>query len=965
MKKYTLVILFVLLISSLFASQFDDLQFAVGLYSDKNYKLAKVELQNFIASYPESELISDAKFLLANIHLFEKNINKALKIFEELYQTDDNPAIRAEILLGLGQCYFFLDKYNKAESSLNDFISNFPKHKLNWKANYFLGRIQFQKKSYEKALKYLEKAKKTITNIRIDTAFLEVFIAQKNEKKIDNIINHILKNNESEQQNRALIIYHNFNLRSANYNKILNIGFERITKRSQYYDDYALLLAIAYYNVNDFSNSLKRLKKLTSEKAQYYRALCLYEIEKINDAKKILNKLTKSTNEEINSNSFFYLAKMEEDKQKSIEMLQRFITANSSHVFIPSAYYQIGYNYFLLEKYRKAIENFTKATTASHLSPDPGANEIYKTFEQKYIYLTAESHFLNNNKGEALGKYSQYMIDFPQGDFVDEALFKIGLIHFELKKYADAYVKFDRLLNEYPNSDKVGMSNYYLGEIYFNQSKYPNAMKYFKDALKGKSDLGYVWERIAHIHYFQEEYNEALQALDNIPDLPKYAFDRFILKGNIYFASKKYEKALKAFSFAEDNSRIPINKETALSRKAWTLYQLKRFDEASQLYSRLSGSAETPDKYIIRAATSAFSAEDYLRAIDFFKQYEKNFPYGKDFNSARLGIADSYYNLGDYVNAVIYYKKLITPESDEKVMNNALNGLRWASEQTEQVDFLDEITQLLQVSNSKDFRVKLLDRKIYFEYRKGLWEDVISTCKEIEILYPEYKKLIELKLLKAISYVEMQKLSEAEEILSELSSQKTDADVLLNWAKLCIIQHDFDSAVSKLRKASMISRRTEIWLKLLELELQLKNKYFVNDYSKYMEFAQDKNKQLAQLFMVEWQIENKDFKGFQTKLKELLKSKYKPVKAKAQFLKGYSLFKQENYEEAIPELLRVRYLYPEFLKVRDRSEAIACIAYINAGRVEEARQLFDTIKVDISEEFKEKIEQMLKEGAER
>ena len=965
MKKHILVILFCILISSLFASQFDDLQFAVGLYSDKNYKLAKVELQNFINNYPKSELISDAKFLLANIHLFEKNINKALKIFEELYQTDDNPAIRAEIILGLGQCYFFLDKYNKAESSLNNFISNFPKHKLNWKANYFLGRIHFQNKLYKKALKNLEKAKGIYYDISIDVAILEVYIVQEEEKQIDNLINQIIQKEKSEQQNRALIIYHTFNLRNGNYNKILDIGFERITKRSQYYDDYSLLLAIAYYNVNDFSNSLKKLKKLTSEKAQYYRALCFYEIDKINDAKKILNKLTKSTNEEICSNSFFYLAKMEEDKQKSIEMLQRFIADNSSHIFIPSAYYQIGYNYFLLEKYGKAIENFTKATTASHLSPDPRANEIYKTFKQKNRYLAAESHFLLSKKDKALEKYSRYVIDFSQGDFVDEALFKIGLINFESNRYADAFVKFDRLLNEYPNSDKVGMSNYYLGEIYFNQSKYPNAMKYFKEALKGKSDLGYIWERIAHIHYFQEEYNEALQALDNISDLPKYAFDKSMLKGNIYFASKKYEKALKAFSFAEDNSRTPINKETASSRKAWTLYQLKRFDEASQLYSRLSGSAKTPDKYIIRAATSAFSAEDYLRAIDFFKQYERNFPAGKDFNSARLGIADSYYNLGDYVNSVVYYKKLITPESDEKVMNNALNGLRWASEQTEQVDFLDEITQLLQVSNSKDFRVKLLDRKIYFEYRKGLWEDVISTCKEIEILYPEYKKLIELKLLKAVSYIELQELNKAEEILSELNSRKTDPDILLNWAKLCIIQRDFDSAVSKLRKASMISRRTEIWLKLLELELQLKNKYFVNDYSKYMEFAQDENKHLAELFMLEWQVENKDFKGFQTKLKELLKSKYKPVKAKAQFLKGYSLFKQENFEEAIPELLRVRYLYPEFLKIRDRSEAIACIAYINAGRMQEAQQLFDTIKIDISEEFKEKIEQMLEEGAEK
>ncbi len=71
MKKIIIISLILVFVALLFADQKEDLQFAVGLYRDKNYELAKVELNKFLANYPQSEVEADVKFLLGNIYLAE------------------------------------------------------------------------------------------------------------------------------------------------------------------------------------------------------------------------------------------------------------------------------------------------------------------------------------------------------------------------------------------------------------------------------------------------------------------------------------------------------------------------------------------------------------------------------------------------------------------------------------------------------------------------------------------------------------------------------------------------------------------------------------------------------------------------------------------------------------------------------------------------------------------------------
>lgn len=953
MKK--IIILSLILVSTimLIASQKDDLQFAVGLYRDNNYKLAKIELKKFLTNYPQSEVEADIKFLLANIYLAEEEYDNSEKYFSELYITSTHPAIRAEVALGLGQSRFFLKKFTQATNIFQKFVNEHSDNQLTWKAYYYLGKIDFLDKDFDEASSNLEKAFSLNKSTLILSALLELKIAQDKPEDIDDVANGIIEKPDSENKFRAILLYHNYNLSNRRTSKIFSIGLDVIPSTSQYYDKYNLILGTALYQVGRFDEAIERLQKVNSEKAQYYSALCYYELYNEKKARNILNKLINSTDEQISSNSTFYLAKID----NNIGMLQKFIDDNPDHKFTPVAYYQLGYDGFKNNDFSGSLTFLTEARRIGNSIGDK--DEAYNSIKEKTFYLIAESNFLINKKVDAIKEYELYLSVFPRGEFTDEADFKIGLINFQNEEFEVAVSKFNEVIDK--DSDKTGMSNYYIGEIHFEKGEYSKALKYFQYALEGVCDIGFTWERIGHIQYIEKDYKNAKKSLGKIPSDTKYLFDKFLLKGNINFAERNYNKALEAYTFAEDYTKNSVQEEAVLSRKAWTLYQLKRFDDASRLYSRLSSTAASPEKYIIKAATSAFSAEDYLNAIKYFKQYTQNFQSAPDYYSSILGIADSYYNLGDFNNAVRHYSILIQPGIEDKILNNSINGLRWASDQSETIEFIEKVDEILQDCTDKKIRLELLDRKIYYLYTKENWQETIKISKELEILKPEYNNILEIKLMRALCYENIGEYQNSQATYEELYSKKHDPKVLRHWAKLLIKMNDYTGAIDKLRKASMLTRREDIWLELLELELEQNNKFFENDFNKFMEFATGEESEIAQLLDVEWKININKVEGIDSRISDLSRSKHKSVKARSQFLKGLLLIKNGDYEAAIPELLRMRYLYPEFPKMRNRAEALACISYINVNNYDEAKKLFDVIKNNIPAEMKDRIEFLLQE----
>lgn len=922
------------------ASETEDLKFIIGLYSDNNLDIAQTEIVKFQKKYPTSDFAKEVDYLQASIFLKKQNYQRAYELFAELVKANTQPELTAKIVFGLAQSEFFLGKTEAAKKNFEFYTNNFANFSNFAEANYFLAKLNEQKPAT--ALKYLQIALKNEQKSKYYRLKMKLHLALAETVQAEQTLQEILHNYEDEIRDLALVEFLDYQLVQKNYLKILDYQTYSLATKSQYYTDFNEITGIALYYLEKYSQAEQYLQKAASPKASYYLALCYLKTDQKSQAETLLADLRNSGNEEIAANSFFYYANLQPLQQQS-ELWQKFIQQYPNHDFIGAAMYQYGLVLYKLEDYESAASYLQKAL---EIQENSDIRRLHKqNYREKAEFLLADCRFNLQEYEKAAAAWQQFRQTYPNSPMMAEVLFKLGKIYFVQNQMQKAQQLFQLLINY--QSEKVGQGYYYLGEIAYQNQNYNSAKQYFEQALLHEADKNAIWLRIAAIHFQQQNYAKALYSLNNVAENSDYEFDKQMLRGSVYFALKKYEQALSAFEAAQASS--DSQKLYANQKIAQTLYRMKKFEAAAEIYSELA--QNSPD-FLYEAAVAAFSAENYNQAIVLYQDYLQKFPEAEKTKAAELGIADSYYNLGKFQEAVHSYRNLVSADLPETILQNVLDGLQWACQQTETYDFTTILQQLSK--QQPQLEQKLLLRKLNFEFENQDWAAVVQTSEKME------EPSLEVLSKKAASLAKLNKIEAAEQIYENLAQEKSTPEVLQNWAELKLQLDQPSKAIELYRRASLHSNDVSLWLQLLQLEAQHDSQYFLNDFAKFTEFAGDIALQKAKLVRARWEILNK--KERKTDLTELAESKDKQVRAEARYLKGLELFQQQKYQEAIPELLRIRYLFPNINQVRVDAETLACQAYFKLGKLKEARQTFDMIKDDLDRQTREELTKMLNEG---
>lgn len=955
------LILFTLLSLTIFgwAGEVEDFRFAIGLYRDGNFSLAKSQLNSFISEYPESAFEIDATYLLANSCLMQQDYAQANQLFSQLLNNQSVAAnLKPEISLGQAQSEFFLKNYSTAKNHFTGFVNSYSNHKLKWKADYYLGRIALEERNFEEALRYLDKAEKNSSDTDMKITRMQIYLNLKRDADAKQILEQIITPEKlDEKESGALVYYLSKMLKQENYLAVLETGKGKIPIKSSFHKEYKELTGIANYENGNIENALLDLGKLKSERARYYTGLCLIEDGQEEQAKVLFTDLMNGAeNEDVKANSLFYLGRLEGNPNRAITLLQQYRNHATRNDLMAAAEYQIGLNQFKLENYEQAATSLNKSLTIES-DKQIGAVALDAKSRAKAEFMLAEITYVQGREEEAFDAFSAYLDKYPNSDFSDEVIYKRGLYFFQKKDWADARKNFLDIINNYQDSSKIGMSHYYVGTINLLQSRLSSALTHFELALENRSDTGLTYQKLALVNYRLKNYSKALSYLNQVPDEYRYLLQNYLMFGKVYFAQKKYELALESFDQAARYQKTESDKENVLNLKAWTYYQMNKFEEASTIYEQLSGSAGAD--FTLKAATSAFSAEDYFKAIELYKQYMKNSPNGKRKDSALLGIADSFYNLGDYASALEKYRALVKDESQPSILENAVNGMRWCSEQLPEVDYTEQLERQISIASKKELKYSLLNLKMKYEIEEQDWASGLSTSQRLISVGGDKEQNRQVRLAMAYCQKRLKKYEEAEATYQLLADTRADSELLIQWADLYLMSEDFSKARVKLTEASRLTRNPEVWLSLLTADFVTNHDDFERHYNEFKNYASEKDLAKADLLWVEWKIDKQDLEIAETKLNLLKSNDDKEIMANVQYLKGYIQYKKGIYDEAIPELLRVRYLYPEYPELKNKAESVACLAYLSAGRKEEAVQLYDLIRDDIPAEYKQQIESQL------
>jgi len=255
--------------------------------------------------------------------------------------------------------------------------------------------------------------------------------------------------------------------------------------------------------------------------------------------------------------------------------------------------------------------------------------------QEAEYYIAANAFELRQTNAEE--KLNNYLFKHPYTPFFDKTNVMLGMLEYENKKYASALTYFGQV-----NEDRLGQRErvdfmFCKGYASLETKNYVQALAIFK-ALKNMNsryNLSATYY-YAYSEYTLGNYAAALPDFLKIEEHPAYKnlVPYYIIQ--IYYAQKEYDKLYERADKLLANN--PDNKNNA------------------EIY-RIMGEI-------------AYSKKEYAKAIGYFNNYEKLTPQVLRNDMYLMGL--SYYNNGDFSNAVLALSKATT-EKDEITENAYLH----------------------------------------------------------------------------------------------------------------------------------------------------------------------------------------------------------------------------------------------------------------------------------------------------
>ena len=217
-------------------------------------------------------------------------------------------------------------------------------------------------------------------------------------------------------------------------------------------------------------------------------------------------------------------------------------------LFVENAWYAIGQLNYKLQNYEDSRQAFKAVLDgfpnsdfkddAQHLIAQSFLNEsnyeqAYQEFDKiateefkNYADLQAEAMYkaaysLNQlGRGdEAIGRYTNFITQFPESQYVTAAYFDQGAIYARQKDYDNARVNYELALQNTADRTLQAEIQSAIGRTYFDQGDYENAIVAYKTLLEGYPESDFIAESklgIGDSHFRLEHWSEATTAYERV-----------------------------------------------------------------------------------------------------------------------------------------------------------------------------------------------------------------------------------------------------------------------------------------------------------------------------------------------------------------------------------------------------------------------------------------------------------------
>ena len=640
---------------------------------------------------------------------------------------------------------------SNAEILLQDFISEHSES-THIKYIYFqLGKFQFRKKAYNRAIKSF----KEVDIYDLSESDREEFyfkagysyFRRNNIPKAKSYFYELLNKEDSKYRAPATYYYSHISYTEGNYSTALK-GFLSLQDNESFKPIIPYYIVHIYYLQKNYDELLKVApglleNSIESRKPEIARLIgeAYYRKGEYKKAIPYLDQFYELSGKNASDESRYIMAYAyykNGDYDKAIEYFKTLAIGSDS--ISQNANYHLAYCYLQVDKPRYALNAFKYAYT---INKDPRITE-----DALYNFAKLSYELAYNPYNQAITAFRNYVDNYPESEHRAEAMEYLTKMYLSTRNYKEALVSIEQIENKSPELMVAYQRIVYaLGVEMFNNGKYDEAVSYFNKSIKINQNEDYTAESVfwrSEAYYRLKKYPEAIQSYQEFLTTPGAYSMPIYQQANYniayaYFKQKDYTNANKYFRLFVMNYQDADYVNDAYNRIADCYFIGRNFNTAIEFYDKAIAVGKRDVDYSLYKRAESLGPlrkfEEKAKTLErLLNEYPKSFYAG----NAEFALASTYFRaLKNYPKAVQHYTHIIdTYPADRNYVKKAMLDLGLVynnmGEEAKAITMLKRVNQEYKGSKESKEAIKIL-KGIYTQ--NGNVEEFLAWLKGQGIKY--------------------------------------------------------------------------------------------------------------------------------------------------------------------------------------------------------------------------------------
>lgn len=377
----------------------------------------------------------------------------------------------------------------------------------------------------------------------------------------------------------------------------------------------------------------------------------------------------------------------------------------------------------------------------------------------------------------------------------------------------EAASSLERFRLDYPDHIMAGTAMYYQAEIALQLGRSGEAvdlLSLFRRRYPAHP-LAFEAEVALAAHFLEtDERERALEMMERVLEQrppPELAARVLYQMGEAAVQVEDYDEAITYFRRAAEGYRETPTAPIALYAIGFTQMRRGRYEDAARAFENLT--SRYPNSSYARIVGIAlaevyYEMGDYERAI---REFEEQLPgLGPEARErATFLLAESYNQVGDSENAIIYYRRFTDGSPDSPYYDQALYGLAWHYHFEGIHEWAADYFEQARQSEDED----LAARATYYEaVNRSLFrqpESAIDLYREFLFQWPNHELAPHAQLELGVELYGLRQWREAHEAFGEVASVYPESDVvgeaLYYRGNTAVALGDYDAALDNFDRA--------------------------------------------------------------------------------------------------------------------------------------------------------------------